>query len=143
MTRWITIFLVFFSSASFAASVKFSYDCETIGTSIGGEKKVKNKEIFSYSESEMQGSSAEKKPWKILDAKFFSEGKKYDAKLTSYSDKYALYTYASQAGKGFSSKVNSFMYFIDFDALTLERVVISFPRGEEERAVGVCKKLNN
>jgi len=131
---------IFLSSVAHADPVKFSFECETIGTKITGEKKSKVKETFSYTESEMTGST-DKAPWKILDAKFFSEGKKYDAKLTSYDDKYALYSYATQEGKGFDTKVNSFLFFIDFKALTLDRVVVSFPQGGEERIRGTCKKV--
>ena len=126
-------------SSAQAEPVKFSFECESIGTKITGEKKAKVKETFSYTESEMKGST-DKAPWKILDAKFFSEGKKYDAKLTSYDDKYALYSYATQEGKGFDTKVNSFLFFIDFKALTLDRVVVSVPQGGEERVRGTCKK---
>ena len=90
----------------------------------------------------MQGK-AKKDSWKILDAKFFADGKKYDAKLTSYDDKYALYSYATQEGKGFDTKVNSFLFFIDFQALTLDRVVVSFPQGGEERVRGTCKKATS
>lgn len=128
------------TSLAHAETVKFSYECETVGTKITGEKKVKVKETFSYTESEMKGST-DKAPWKILDAKFFSDGKKYDAKLTSYDDKYALYSYATQEGKGFDIKVNSFLFFIDFKALSLDRVVVSFPQGGEERVRGTCKKV--
>jgi hypothetical protein len=131
---------MFLTSFAHADAVKFSYECETIGTKITGEKKSKIKETFSYTEKEMKGKS-EKDSWKILDAKFLSEGKKYDAKLTSYDDKYALYSFATQEGKGFDTKVNSFLFFIDFKALTLDRVVVSFPQGGEERARGTCKKV--
>ena len=134
--------LIFLISTAHAEAVKFSYECETIGTKITGEKKSKVKETFSYSESEMKGS-ADKKPWKILDAKYFSDGKKYDAKLTSYDDKFALYSYATQEGKGFNTKVNSFLFFIDFAALSIERVVVTFPQGGEERVRGTCKKVSN
>lgn len=124
-----------------ADEVKFSFECETIGTKITGEKKSKVKETFSYSEKKMQGKS-EKDSWKILDAKFFSDGKKYEAKLTSHDDNYAIYSYATQEGKGFDKKVNSFLFFIDFKALSLDRVVISFPQGGEERVRGTCKKVS-
>jgi hypothetical protein len=125
-----------------AEKIHFSYECETVGTSITGEKRVKNKESFSYTESEMKGVKPEEKPWKVLDFKYYSAGKKYDAKLTSFSDTYALFSYANQEGKGFNSKVNSFLFFIDFAALSLERVVIAFPGGELERSQGKCKKLD-
>lgn len=135
----LTVLVIFCFLISIAqAEIKFSYECETIGTNITGEKKVKVKELFSYSERK---SSDEKEKWKILDAKFFTDGKKYDAKLTSYDDKYALYTYATQDGKGFNVKVNSFQFFIDFTALSIERVVTSFPQGNEERVRGTCKKV--
>jgi len=127
-------------STANADEVKFSFECETVGTKITGEKKIKVKETFSYSEKKMQGKT-EKDSWKILDAKFFSDGKKYDAKLTSYDDRYALYSYATQEGKGFDAKVNSFLFFIDFKALSLDRVVVSFPQGGEERVRGTCKKV--
>jgi hypothetical protein len=127
------------TTAANADEVKFSFECETLGTKITGEKKSKVKETFSYSEKKMQGKS-EKDSWKILDAKFFSDGKKYEAKLTSYDDNYALYSYATQEGKGFDKKVNSFLFFIDFKALTLDRVVVSFPQGGEERVRGSCKR---
>jgi hypothetical protein len=125
-------------STANADEVKFSFECETVGTKITGEKKIKVKETFS--EKKMQGKT-EKDSWKILDAKFFSDGKKYDAKLTSYDDRYALYSYATQEGKGFDAKVNSFLFFIDFKALSLDRVVVSFPQGGEERVRGTCKKV--
>lgn len=128
------------TTAANADEVKFSFECETLGTKITGEKKSKVKETFSYSEKKMQGKS-EKDSWKILDAKFFSDGKKYEAKLTSYDDNYALYSYATQEGKGFDKKVNSFLFFIDFKALTLDRVVVSFPQGGEERVRGSCKRV--
>lgn len=134
------VVLLFLTSIAHAGEVKFSFECETVGTKITGEKKSKVKETFSYSEKEMQGKS-EKDSWKIFDAKFFSEGKKYDAKLTSYDDKYALYSYATQEGKGFNTKVNSFLFFIDFNALSIDRVVVSFPQGGEERVRGTCKKV--
>lgn len=127
-------------SAVNADEVKFSFECETVGTKITGEKKSKIKETFSYSEKKMQGKT-EKDSWKILDAKFFSDGKKYDAKLTSYDDKYAIYSFAIHEGKGFDTKVNSFLFFIDFKALSLDRVVVSFPQGGEERVRGTCKKV--
>ena len=123
------------------ADVKFSFECETIGAKITGEKKVKVKELFSYTEKDMKGSN-DNETWKITDAKFFSDGKKYDAQLTSHDDKYALYSFATQDGKGFNTKVNSFQFFIDFAELSVERVVISFPKGEEERVRGVCKQVS-
>lgn len=126
----------FLSIAQGREAIKFSFECETIGTKITGEKKVKVKETFSYKEIETKDS------FKYLETKFFSDGKKYDAKLTSHDDKYALFTFATQDGKGFNTKVNSFQFFIDFNALSIERVVTSFPQGEEERVRGVCKKVS-
>ena len=140
MNKSIILVVSFFLISTAKAEIKFSYECETIGTNITGEKKVKVKELFSYSESSTK-SSDEKEKWKITDAKFFSDGKKYDSKLTSYDSKYALYTYATQDGKGFNVKVNSFQFFIDFTALSIERVVTSFPQGNEERVRGTCKKV--
>lgn len=129
------------NSAS-ATDIQFSYECQSIGTRITGEKNSKIKETFSYEEKSLKSTNKDK-DWgdaKMMDTNFYSDGNKVEATLTSYSDKYAFYTYATQSGKGFGAKVYSFAFFIDFDALTLERVVTTFPQGSEERTIGTCQK---
>lgn len=134
------LMMLFLPSIANAVEVQFAFECESVGTKISGERQVKIKETFAYTEKDMKGTN-EKDTWKIKNSKFFSDGKEYKAVLTSQDEKFALFSYASQEGKGFNTKVNSFLFFIDFAALSLERVVVSFPQGGEERVRGTCKRV--